>query len=1001
MVTKRRARGGIVVFATALLAAAPDAAQAQAQQDDPCLPTATRSYWTLDEVELNQRTIARMEKEPGVRIDPPVVGPNLSKYLDCKRWMRDSETYVVHELLMKYEVMQGIPRLFDAGAELSLGYAGFERLGPLGAMVKGKVTKGLHDALFGDLEKTGIVPLIENMFVELQKQHPNDSLEAILGRVTGELRRPGSGFTGLAPESIRYFESTVRDLGLRQMLGTWKAHKPTEQQVSAAKTRLLESNKAIAAKSKAVEEAKQQAAKVGDSIKKVSSPASSPSASATDWTRLTGVYRQLVSTSGREQAEKVLTKAASDPVLQKSLGLSPAEAKALSEDIASKAALREASASARALADKSKEFAELAGNLGWADGAFQFSNLASAASSFEQITTALASSAGPPGPWQMVGTANSAFALAGALSNAFGGRQKRDDSLAKALGQILEGLRSINRQIADMRQEQREHFAYSERFLEVLVEMSATDALSGIGACQRTLLAYTAWASAADTPDVRAALARPGPANELRLRASQCKDWLWDARAIPLGPGGVNIVYKQLLTVANEVAAKHQPAMAGFKNLGFLRTESHYPQLRSLVEADEAPGLLSERRNWLDQPTKAVDINQRLSLVGHTVAADWTVARLSGHLLSTSTVVTAAEAALLLQPAAAALSSDGLLRVLDEAEADIAHGTHASVLRDLYGLALTALAQENLIAGGPVASLVDQLLAQGDTREAQLQVQECIASTNASRIACALSLGVPADEVQEACALEPKPDAATLCARLGAHRFEEKVKAARVAVANFPTLRQNVLAARLWRLSSRDATRERWSPGYAHALEQRVDTLDPGLDAGGVALRRLFKDMPVVQLGKTQIADNRNDQYLEEGIYFSRLSGDCDGITERALIGVAICKQGRCDARIGKDDEGRLRILNAETGKPHSSKPDDPQLCTMAALPSAQEFGQARILETMSLLRVRDVVERLAMALAFDHVYASTAPGNHSERWAIIDSLRPAASNTYSGGLEK
>lgn len=981
-----------------LAVSGPALAQVSAAQEDPCLPVTANSYWTNDDVYRNERIIAQAQNTPGARVDPPIANPYLSKYLDCKRWLRDSETYITRDLLLNFELMQGVPRLFDDVASIPLGYAGLQRLGPMGDLIKGKISKGLHDVLFGDLEKTGIVPVIENMFLQLQKEHPNDSLEAILGRISGELRRPGSGFTGLAPETIKFFESTVRDLGVRQMLGQWRPNQVSPPQVAAAKDKLIKADQALAKKSKDVATAKQQAGKVGDSLGKIVAPVQGP-----DWKRLTGLYRRLVSSSGREQAEELLAKAASDPALQKQLGLSETEAKALAADIASKANLRNAADAAKEIAAKSKELAELAGQLGWAEGAFQFANLASAASSFERIAGALASSAGPPGPWQFVGAANGAFALAGALSNAFGGRQQKDDGLAKALNQIMEGLRSINRQLADMRQEQREHFAYAERFLDLLVEVASADALSGVTACQRTLIEYAGWTRTSGTTDVRAALKNPGPSSALRLRAAQCKDWLWEDRNIPLGPSGVNVVYKQLLATAKDLAAKHLTAMAEFKNRGFIRVEVQYPQLWSLVELAEADRLLSERRNWLDEPTKPVDISERMAMLGHVVGADWTVARLGGQLLSSSTVVTVAEAALLLQPAAAALKADGTLVVQSESDADASNNTHASVLRDIYGLSLTALAQESLIAGAPIAALVDQLLEQGDARDAQLQVDKCAEAKRMPRLMCGLELGVPAESPTETCALEPKPDAKTLCARLGIRAFEDKVKAARAAVANFPALRQNVLAVRLWRLSSRSISKQRWAPGYALALNQRVDTLDASLDPGAIAVSRLFGGLEVMQLGAEKVAlgDARGDRYLEDGIYFARLSGACEGLKERALLGIAVCKQGRCDHRVGKDDEGRLRILDVSTDKPRAAdaKDDIPEACVMAALPSAQDFEQGDVFETESLVRVRSVVERLAMAVVFDQVYASRLPGRHSDRWTIIDSLRPAGSSfTASGG---
>lgn len=1001
---KPRTFDAVVAIAIASLAGEHSSARAQAQQEDPCLPVSSNSYWTLEDIQRNQAAIDRIKNAPGkiAKVDPPVAVQYLPKYLDCKRWIRDSETYITRELLANYEVMQGIPRLFYAGVGLVLGRVDLDRLGPMGSLVERKVTGGLHDIFFGDLEKTGVVPMIESMFVQLQKQHPDDSLETILGRISGELKSAGSGFSGLKPETIRFFEATARDLGMRQVLGTWKPFKRTDQEVATAKARLRQVDKMIAAKTEAVDGVKRQSAAIGGAIKKVSSPTSSAPSNTRDWTRLSGLYRQLVASSGRDQAERTLNNAASDPKLQQALGISSDDAKALADDITAKAQLRVAAESARNVTDRSKELAQLANNLGWSEGASQFSNLASAASSFEQIATSLASAAGPPGPWQMVGAANGAFALAGALSNAFGGGgQKKDDGLAKALGQIMEGLRSINRQIADMRQEQRDHFAYAERYLELLVSMSAAEALSGISACQRTLLGYETWTETTDTRDVLVALTRPNSASDLRLRASQCKDWLWDDRFIPVGPGGVNPVYKQLLTVANDIASRNDTIMAGFKNRGFLRTESYFPQLHSLVTTDDAPGLLSDRRSWLDQPTKSIDINERLVQTGHSIAGDWTVERLSDQLLSTSTVVTAAEAALLLQPASAALGSDGALRRLSDADTDAAHGMHSSVLRDLYGLALVALAQENLIAGGPVARLVDQLLDQSDVRDAELKIQKCVDESSAARISCASSMGVPLVAIGEECGMEPKPKAQTLCAKLGIRKFDEQVKAARLAIANFPTLRQNVLIARMWRLSSRETAKQRWAPNYEHALLERVETLDSSNDPGAFALRQIFNDMPVVQLGSTKAAGGLGDQYITEGIYFSRLSGSCDGIGERILIGSAVCKLGRCDAFIGRDVEGEQRILDVDTKKRHEAKPDDPELCIMGALPSAQEFGQGRILETVALQRIRDVVERLAMTITFDRVYATTDPAKHSDRWAIVDSLRPPTSILQSGRQQK
>lgn len=956
-----------------------------AQAVEPrCLPVAGNSLWTANEIETNRTRIAYHERVVGEKFTAPVYANYRRKYDDCVAWMRDSESKVMYDLLGQYESMQGVRSLVVEPLEVGLNLA-LSPLGPYGAPIKKRVLQGTQEMLFGKDAGAEIENIAAARVVDLQKKFPNDSLTQIMNRLKTELARTGQDLGGLEDSTTNWLDGVAHKVMLKRLMSEerpFAADAQQSQQRLVAKVRQFEQG--AKQQKTSVAQLKAQAELAAKSLQQGTLPPAAGGAVA-DWDRLSKAKKELVAQVGSESTANGMLKAAlGNDTLRRELGMSPEDLKALNEDIARRDSLRMAERSAKDIAAKSAELATAFNNLGWDEGARAFTALAQASDGLANAANALLSTAaGPPGPWQMLGAFNSMFSVANALSGAFGRAKRPDDGLAKALRQIYAGLRTVSEQLAQMRKEQSEHFRYAERSLDVLVELASNGALAGAKACQAMGEIRADWSRRTGGQDLLDALDSPLADALMEQRARECYIWLISAETIPIGDNGINVLFTQRLTSATDIAARYQNELAAFKNLGFQRAERDWPALRSLVDSTPITITLKDRVSWSEPLIQVDDLGIRMKKAGLSRGESWTLSSLldAKRMVSTATVATAAQGALVLQPALTKL-----VAAPSVAEADQAHGAFASILRDLYALTLVNVAQERLIAGGPIAEHVDLLLEESDLRSDRSRLGECLARGRL-RAECAAATGVSPTLEVEACALVPNSDAKSFCARWGQRRFDAMVANAVTAIKAFPILRQNVLGARLWRLGRAHAHGVKGAPLYESALESRVNTLDPSADPGAIELSRLFGGLRIVPLGDSDVSDRQLDPHLKNGSYFARLAGACSGIRQRVLLMVSSCDGIGCSFEIGKTEEGKAHLVHrGQPNKLRGPEEKDANACVMAAMPSTEEFSHGRILATASLERIHSLSERLAMSIVFDNAYQAAG---QDERALIALRLRP------------
>jgi hypothetical protein len=949
-----------------------------------CLPVAGNSMWTADEIESNRTRIAHYERVVGQPFPAPAYGEYRRKYDHCVNWMRDSESKVMYDLLSQYEVMQGLRSLVVEPLDVALNLA-FDGFGPYGAPIKKRLLEGTQGALFSPKSDAEMEDIVASRIVDLQRAHPDDDLAQLMTRLKAGLARTGQDLGELDESTTTWLDGIAHKVMLKRQMSEERPYAGTSQQAQQQLgAKVQQFDRGAKQQRSAVTQLKGQ---VGEAAAHLQRGAPTPAAGGTsvDWDRLRKAKETLDAKAGSASAANGMLKAAlGNDVLRQELGLSPEDLKVLTDDLASRESLRKAQLAAKDAAEKSNALAKAFDNLGWDEGARAFAALAQASDGLSNAANALLSTvAGPPGPWQMIGAFNSMFSVANALSGAFGGGKRRDDGLAKALQQIFAGLRTLSDQIAQLRKEQRENFRYAERSLDVLVELASNGALAGAKACQAMGEMRADWDRRTGGDDLRDALDSPQADALLVVRAGECYRWLMAAETIPIGDSGVNVLFTQRLTLTTDTAARYALELAAFKNLGFQRAERDWPALRGLVDDATVTATMTDRVSWSEPLVIADDLGLRMRKAGLSRGESWTLSSLldAQRMVSTATVATAAHGALVVQPAVTRL-----VEARTVSAADQAHGAFASVLRDLYALTIVNVAQERLIAGGPIAEHIDQLLDESDRRSDLRRLDECLAQGRL-RAECAAATGVSTTLEVEACTPIPNDKAMSFCGRWGQGRFDAKVANAVTSIKAFPILRQNVLGARLWRLGRAHAHGVNGAPLYETALASRVKTLDGSADPGAIELSRLFGGLRIAPLGDDEALDRPLDPHLKNGTYFVRLAGACSGLRQRALLMVSSCDGMGCSFEIGKNTEGKAHLVHrGQPGKLRGGEEEDADACVMAAMPSADEFAHGRILATASLERIHALAERLAMSIVFDNAYRAAGP---DERALIALRLRP------------
>lgn len=952
-----------------------------------CMPVAGNWHWTHDDEIGNRRLVENLKKNPGAVAVDPVANTYRSRYMDCLLWMNDSDVYIVRDIARSYEGIHNSIDLFDTGSSIALAHpAGWlvpnaaAKVGLRGLLAAGSGSS-LSELLFDNPDQS----LTKDLVNEFHRQRnapgsPNDAqiVEGLTSRLRG---------LGLETETVTWVENTLAKAALSPR------GQPAVDRASgsskAADAAALQANGRI-------KEAKQRVVQMQGNLGNTAErgAASMAAANFSSSRPLRDAYIALVSQYGEGGASSLLSAAAGDDEKSNLLGLTGDEASLISKDVEARRSMRESADQARQASRSARDLAGIAEALNWSEGARVFGGLAEVSNAYAGLLESLAGTAmTPPGPWQMVSAANQMFAMAGGLQRVFGGGAKRSDGgMKKSMEQIFKGLQTLSEQLRELRREQQDHFAYAERNLEVLVEVAAVQALDGVQACRRTSLLLAEWASRTGGTDARDAIASDAADPSLALRAKQCHDWLRAASTMPFGPGGVNVLFKQRLHKAAEVAARHPQANAGFKNRGFHSAERDYPALRALLDDEDVPMLLGDRRSWHDPLSIGLDIGPRMMNAGHVVGGGWRMAEVSLQLLSAPTVAAIAESSLLLKPATAMLEDTKSL-----ADSDRAFGVHASIEREMYALVLVALAQERLMSGVAVAERIEAILHESDVREKHDRFSECTARRQ-DAVTCGWKAGQPPNFVIENCTPKPVDNAPTFCGRWGKVRFEQKVADAKVAVRSYPVLRQNVLMARLWRMSNKHQLAADWAPRYRLAVVQNDAPTDLSADPAALILRRIFPDLLIQLLGKTEVVNGSTDVFMQHGRYFTRLTGQCSGIAERVLSTRAVCKAGHCDLSVGVDKDGKSRVLD-KNNKPHSDDEEvKSDVCVMAALPTPDQFERSTILLTSGVERLELLAAQLAMSIGFDKAYLEM--GN-DDRAKVVRKYRPAGPLSSFGSVAR
>gem|GEM_PF-5291704 len=982
---------------------------ADAKGEQACAAVPGNSYWTADEILYAQNLRFMVGKEV---VLPSAPGALDIKYQRCLREIDDATAFNAHEVMQIYEDITGWSNSTSKLGAIALGM-----LVPADAALGGWLTKKAIGESVSSLARhinggsaTEIEGLITNMLLQEIKVKPNASPQEILtllDRIKNKIKSD-TGYSTLDASTLRLLDSAaivamsrlaeVRQRG-QDISQIQEPYKDSEAKTKIKKFEadLRERNKRITSAQSA---AGQAAAAAGIHIQ-------SSNQKNADWNSLRERRQKLVERIGTAEADSALAEASKDPEalrnLAETLQLSNHETQILADDAHTRLELKKLSDDVKLRTKVISEMATLAENIGWNEGATSFAAAVKAAGDFSFLLDGLASFVGPPTPLQGLQMANSMFSLAGSLSSAFGSRKSTDDGLGNAIKQILSGLKAINDQLAQMRKEQREHFAYAERHLEILVELAASEQWAGLDSCRSALAELSAFTAVTGITELRTALAESlFPDADAR----SCASWLMQPNVSPITFDGHDVrpVYKQLVSTGAKVAGAHAPLVAELKNQNFEEAEKSFPLLRSLLDDKDATGLLEPRTRWSGPSTFAVDdIGERLKAAGRNVGQTWKVSDLTHQMLSTPTVLQTAKAAIVLRPAASMLLPDSS-GVASNDQSDRKHiNFRNNILGAQFAISLVALAQENLLSGALLADHIDILLDEADQREALAKLISCrklapmaicLMRADLEQLpvvaGCDYQTGDPAAKCLS-CPEKPNPSASTMCSRFGKQAFERRVASARASLLAFPTLRQNVLGARMWRLADRRTHHEHWMPRYSWAMAyvESVDhnqdkaTLAKSNEQGLLALRKLFPTMNVRSLGNAKPDDAIIDGYLTSGTFFTRLAGQCEGISERAQLGISECSGGNCEFIVAETRQGRLHLQKRETGilrEPGQRSREN--VCVMAALPSAPAFGEGLLWQTEGAGRLRKIVEQMSVMLAIERAYDELK--EPSQKWRLL-----------------
>lgn len=965
-----------------LLSTVLSPALSYAQGAEKCLPVAGNWTWTPDEVLRNEAQVKRILQDPKAHMNPPVAVISMAKYTDCVHWMTDHEAYVFNELLMAHEGLKANKSIFDflngSAIDFSTGsiFTGFAGKVGAGSLISKEVKSILDDVVFGGTDEE-FAAAAASMFVKFEQANPKESAGQIKERIKDQLKAWGNVREA---STLKWMDDTLDKVILGQMANRFTPY-AADKAEQIAKAKVIKVEKTFKENRPVLDRVVSGAEKAA-----ASAPESVAGAESPDWPGLNKKYKDIRQAFGDVADEKIRA-AATDSALRKRLNLTESDVGALVHEIGRRETLLNGTEQAKQLAKDGSQLAALSTNLGWPEGARVFNELSSAANQYANLMGALAGAAlGPPGPMQMVAAANAVFSIGGSLSRVFGGGgSKQDDGLAKALQQIFTALRTISDQLRDLRKEQRDNFEYARRNLEVLIELSANQAFEGVESCRRTNFAYSDWIARTGGTEFRLALTSPVADPSLSLRAKSCYKWMRTTGMLPFNLNGINVLYKQRLAKVAEVAAKYPNQEVEFKNKGFVLAEVTFPQLRALLDATDPTVLLYDRDNLMEPNRPTDDIGKRMALAGHSIGVRWELENYLDQMLSSATVATVVESSLTMKPAAAWLANAGTIE-----ETDQAFGQYASIERELYALLLIALAQERLMAGTHVAEQVDQILAESDRLANAAAMRSCLTTNRYSpdnRATCSVVTSLPYDTDVTECPSVPNKDAASLCARWGTAKFQSMNAAAIAALKAFPTMRQNVLAARLWRIAGRGKLARDWAPRYRLAWDLQSAPSDLGKDAGAIALEQLFSGVEVMKLADHAVLNKQNDPFVQDGVYFARLAGQCQDIKERVLLQVASCDGVKCSHSLGKDDQGQDQIIEAVTGKPAKDLGENKEACIMGAMPTPELFASGSLLTTVAASRLSELSAHLSMSLAFDQVFQTM---NNDDRATLLRNYRPA-----------
>jgi hypothetical protein len=955
------------------------------QAADPCAPVPGSTFWTLDEINANEYFRNQLEKKPGARVIEPALGPrNAAKYGECRRQVFMTDAWIANELAQNYWAVSGAPKRFEDKVEFVLGLTGMT-----GTIVGSTAARGLSSMFFSDRSDAEFPSLIRGVLQNFQRQHPERSIPESVDALIAQMKAMNPP---LDAKTIEHFQTEARWQAYRLEADARMNGRITAGTTTGSIDELKTSLRGI---DSGIKKAGQQAKKIADKTAQLADDIKSakPPRKGLDWALLEKKYNDAVKQYGRDAVDSLIKSDAPDTSALQTMGLTMEDGVALSSRANAARSAAKIADNAKKIEDDARTIATTAAIVGWTEGARVFSAVSATAGHVHTMFSALQGTAtAPPGPLQYLAAVNAMFALGGSLQGAFGGGgDQGGDGLGRAINAIFSELRAIQRQLAEIQREQREHFVFIERNLNTLVQLAHVQAMGGWHACKSVLDHHDAWSKATQSSSLSSR--REFLYGDLRQTgashvAAQCVDWLWAADRSPIIQRSINPVYKSVVASVAQAADLQADATDQQFRQRYELFLQHYSGLLAVAAVEPAIPLGAVQTHWHRTPTTVPDIGTRAVQFGQPQGADWTFKRLTADHINTVAVVRSAEAAMLLAPVVDLIGPDGE-RDPGEALGSKRNETHYGKLVELHSLALAALASESLQAGTTTAQRIDLLLDEDDRVRRDDDVRNCLLQADSS--SCLAQLQVISRELPDSCPEKIELAALRLCPKLGRARFIEVARHARNAVKHFPTLRQNVLAARMWRIGDRDKRSHVAMPSYRFALSLQTSASEPeSKDLSFQLLRILFPNMSLRKLEGEPVTNGIADAYLTDGIYFSRLTGNCEGIRNKHMLLRTSCLAGQCDLveRDRKDGLGRELVRAKDQVIASKVADDDPNACVMASLPDPEEFEQGRVLMTEGLRTIERTADRLAVMLAYERTYRDTRLSN-TQKWRIAMRYRP------------